>query len=66
MSFENDFKKLPSKLDLSIKDLDNVEREFHLLIQKLKAIEANEMPYSKEHFNQDLNGWINWINSKRL
>lgn len=57
---------LQSKLDLTIKDLDNVEREFHLLIQKLKAIEDGSMPYDKDHFNQDLNGWINWLNSKRL
>lgn len=66
MSSEKSYEKLPSKFDLSIKSLADVEREFHILIQKLQAIENGSMPYDKDHFNQDLNGWINWLNSKRL
>lgn len=60
--------KLESKLDLTIKPLDDIEREFHLLINQLKKKEttSEEMDAKQNaHFNQDLNGWINWINSIR-
>jgi len=60
--------KLESKLDLTIKPLDDIEREFHLLINQLKKAETNSEDMDakqKAHFNQDLNGWVNWINSIR-
>jgi len=56
--------KLESKLDLTIKPLDDIEREFHLLISQLKKEEEMDAK-QKAHFNQDLNGWVNWINSIR-
>ena len=59
---------LPSKLDLIGRDLEDINREFQVLLTKIKAgtPKTDDKELQKQiitHWNEDLNGWINWINS---
>ena len=55
---------LPSKLDLTGRDLQDVKREFHYLLMHIEANEKREMTKEEiEHWNSDMNGWINWFDS---
>ena len=64
---------LPSKLNLIGRDLENVNREFQVLLMKLKGGYAIK-DYGdkdlerqiKESWNSDLNGWINWFESLKI
>ena len=62
---------LPSKLNLIGRDLDNVNREFQVLLMKLKSGYAIKdygdlEKQVKESWNNDLNGWINWFESLKI
>lgn len=55
---------LPSKLDLSGRDLQDVKREFLYLLMHIEANEKRDMSKEEvEHWNTDMNGWINWFES---
>ncbi len=55
---------LPSKLDLSGRDLDDVKREFYCLLMHIQTNEKREMSKEEiEHWNGNMNGWINWFES---
>lgn len=59
---------LPSKLNLIGRDLDDINREFQVLLVKIKAGRPNTDDKNLEKqiiesWNTDLNGWINWFES---
>ena len=59
---------LPSKLNLIGRDLDDINREFQVLLVKIKAgtpktDDKNLEKQIVESWNTDLNGWINWFES---
>lgn len=58
-----------SKLNLIGRDLDDINREFYSLLIKIKAGYAEKYcddPQIKEHWNTDLDGWINWLESLKV
>lgn len=55
---------LPSKLDLTGRDLKSIQKEFSSFCIYLQAHEKRELTKEEiEHFNGDINGWINWFES---
>lgn len=61
---------LPTKLNLIGRELDDIQREFTVLLTRIQAgTPANATPEQVEKlnkaWNEDLNGWVNWVNSLR-
>lgn len=60
---------LPSRLDLIGRPLGDVEREFKTLLLTLEAdvvpkdVTDEQRKQIISAFNDDLNGWINWLES---
>lgn len=51
-----------SRLNLIGRDLDDINREFQVLLIKIKA-NTEKDDVEKKHWNMDLDGWINWLES---
>jgi len=61
-------KLLPSKLDLIGRDLEDINREFQVLLVKIQSglPQTEDKKLQKQivdSWNGDINGWINWLNS---
>ena len=60
---------LPSKFDLTGRTLKDIDREFQTLLLTLEAgvVPKNATEEQKQQtidsFNDDINGWINWLES---
>lgn len=59
---------LPSKLNLIGRDLEDINREFKVLLVKIQSglpqTEDKELQKQiVDSWNGDINGWINWLNS---
>lgn len=58
-----------SKLDLIGRDLADINREFQSLLIKITAKYPEKYcndPQIKEHWNTDIDGWINWLESLKV
>ena len=59
---------LPSKLNLIGRDLEDINREFQVLLGKIQSglPQTEDKKLQKQivdSWNGDINGWINWLNS---
>ena len=58
-----------SKLYLIGRDLNDINREFQMLLAKIVAQypeKYRDDPQIKKHWNTDIDGWINWLESLKV
>jgi hypothetical protein len=58
-----------SKLNLIGRDLNDINREFQMLLTKISADYAQKYcndEQIKKHWNSDLDGWVNWLESLKV
>lgn len=58
-----------SKLNLIGRDLNDINREFQMLLAKIVAKYPEKYcddEQIKKHWNTDLDGWVNWLESLKV
>ena len=58
-----------SKLNLIGRDLNDINREFQMLLAKITAGYSEKCcddEQIKKHWNGDIDGWINWLESLKV